>query len=240
MVIVFEVLLHIIRKKKWDCKPLPGDIRMNRETLSRLTAFLLQYTRRYGHMSLVPLARDHIIKYQTPLSPLLSAKPEADEDHCPVCLCEWEKEETGVRPATCTHVFHAVCVQPWLEEHHSCPVCRTPTQVTRGYQPYHRWAYCHNQYHARALPLYPQHGSHHLVIFVPKQDNHSGYATELFLPDNIEGRDLVRLLKTAFERQLLLRQEGERLVPNGIELKRFPDQTFLARLRADLSDAGVE
>uniref|UniRef100_A0ACD5TID0 Uncharacterized protein n=1 Tax=Avena sativa TaxID=4498 RepID=A0ACD5TID0_AVESA len=48
-------------------------------------------------------------------------QPERD---CPVCL-EAFGEDDGVKvvPA-CGHVFHAPCIDRWLDERNSCPVCR--------------------------------------------------------------------------------------------------------------------
>jgi hypothetical protein len=49
---------------------------------------------------------------------------------CPVCLCELEFREKGVVELKCEHVFHMCCLQPWLDGHHTCPVC--PMYVDEG------------------------------------------------------------------------------------------------------------
>lgn len=45
-------------------------------------------------------------------------------EDCPVCL-EPFADEDGVRvvPA-CGHLYHTPCIDRWLDEHNSCPVCR--------------------------------------------------------------------------------------------------------------------
>lgn len=43
---------------------------------------------------------------------------------CAVCLCEFEDEETLRLMPPCCHVFHADCVDVWLSERSTCPLCR--------------------------------------------------------------------------------------------------------------------
>ncbi|KAK1416203.1 hypothetical protein QVD17_31992 [Tagetes erecta] len=47
---------------------------------------------------------------------------------CIVCLCEVEPEEDGCKKLTsCDHGerFHCGCIESWLKEHSTCPLCRT-------------------------------------------------------------------------------------------------------------------
>ncbi|XP_068134504.1 E3 ubiquitin-protein ligase RNF130 isoform X2 [Hyperolius riggenbachi] len=48
---------------------------------------------------------------------------EPDFDHCAVCI-ESYKQNDIVRVLPCKHVFHKVCVDPWLSEHCTCPMCK--------------------------------------------------------------------------------------------------------------------
>ncbi|KAG8376883.1 hypothetical protein BUALT_Bualt09G0110400 [Buddleja alternifolia] len=49
---------------------------------------------------------------------------ELKEDLCAVCLGEF-KEGEGVRVLPeCTHVFHMLCIDKWLNNHYNCPLCR--------------------------------------------------------------------------------------------------------------------
>ena len=44
-------------------------------------------------------------------------------DKCLVCLDEWQ-EDDDCRVLSCKHVFHASCVDQWLENNsNSCPLC---------------------------------------------------------------------------------------------------------------------
>ncbi|XP_067900117.1 E3 ubiquitin-protein ligase RNF130-like isoform X2 [Heterodontus francisci] len=44
-------------------------------------------------------------------------------DHCAVCI-EGYKSNDVVRILPCKHVFHKHCVDPWLNEHCTCPICK--------------------------------------------------------------------------------------------------------------------
>lgn len=46
-----------------------------------------------------------------------------DGDSCAVCI-ELYKPNDVVRILTCNHIFHKTCVDPWLLEHRTCPMCK--------------------------------------------------------------------------------------------------------------------
>eukprot|EP00062_Callorhinchus_milii_P021927 gi/632979169/ref/XP_007906320.1/ PREDICTED: E3 ubiquitin-protein ligase RNF130 [Callorhinchus milii] len=46
-----------------------------------------------------------------------------DFDHCAVCI-EGYKSNDVVRILPCKHLFHKSCVDPWLNEHCTCPICK--------------------------------------------------------------------------------------------------------------------
>ncbi|XP_044983871.1 mucin-2-like [Hordeum vulgare subsp. vulgare] len=44
---------------------------------------------------------------------------------CPICLEAMRVDCDGVRAShACGHVFHSCCIEPWLNQQGSCPVCR--------------------------------------------------------------------------------------------------------------------
>ena len=59
--------------------------------------------------------------------PLVHSADLSKEDHdheCPVCLMEFEPEETLRLLPTCNHVFHQECIDAWFDSHSTCPLCR--------------------------------------------------------------------------------------------------------------------
>ncbi|XP_012666834.1 E3 ubiquitin-protein ligase RNF128 isoform X2 [Otolemur garnettii] len=46
-----------------------------------------------------------------------------DGDSCAVCIEQYRANDL-VRILTCNHIFHKTCVDPWLLEHRTCPMCK--------------------------------------------------------------------------------------------------------------------
>lgn len=54
----------------------------------------------------------------------VSKKTEDDEsDNCAVCLDGYKAGDV-VRILPCQHEFHKMCIDPWLVEHRTCPMCK--------------------------------------------------------------------------------------------------------------------
>ncbi|XP_051877494.1 E3 ubiquitin-protein ligase RNF128 isoform X3 [Pristis pectinata] len=62
---------------------------------------------------------------QLDLRTLKQGDPETgpDADTCAVCI-EAYKPNDVVRILTCNHLFHKNCIDPWLLEHRTCPMCK--------------------------------------------------------------------------------------------------------------------
>lgn len=48
---------------------------------------------------------------------------DPDFNHCAVCIESYQLNDV-VRILPCKHVFHKGCVDPWLNEHCTCPMCK--------------------------------------------------------------------------------------------------------------------
>ena len=51
------------------------------------------------------------------------ANAKTVEDGCPICI-DGEEVGTRMKMLQCGHAFCHVCIQRWLHENNSCPVCR--------------------------------------------------------------------------------------------------------------------
>ncbi|KAM0845495.1 hypothetical protein ACQ4PT_056332 [Festuca glaucescens] len=51
---------------------------------------------------------------------------------CSVCLGALQLGETVRLLPVCLHLYHAECIDPWLEAHSTCPICRSDTDTTVG------------------------------------------------------------------------------------------------------------
>ncbi|CAG9537560.1 unnamed protein product [Cercopithifilaria johnstoni] len=56
---------------------------------------------------------------------------ELDTD-CPVCIDPYRAGDI-IRSLPCRHIFHKTCVDPWLLEHRTCPMCKNDILKAFGY-----------------------------------------------------------------------------------------------------------
>lgn len=45
-------------------------------------------------------------------------------DRCTVCLSEYQEKDVLRILPYCRHAFHVTCIDIWLKQHSTCPVCR--------------------------------------------------------------------------------------------------------------------
>ncbi|XP_035491883.1 RING finger protein 150a isoform X2 [Scophthalmus maximus] len=58
---------------------------------------------------------------------------DSDFDNCAVCI-EGYRPNDVVRILPCRHVFHKHCVDPWLQDHRTCPMCKMNILKALGIQ----------------------------------------------------------------------------------------------------------
>ncbi|CAF1251215.1 unnamed protein product [Didymodactylos carnosus] len=47
---------------------------------------------------------------------------DGEDETCSICLNDMKKDD-NVRKLDCGHIFHPLCVDPWLLDHRCCPLC---------------------------------------------------------------------------------------------------------------------
>ncbi|XP_039114774.1 RING-H2 finger protein ATL78-like [Dioscorea cayenensis subsp. rotundata] len=47
-----------------------------------------------------------------------------EDIQCSICLGEYQQSELIRTLPTCGHCFHLICIDSWLHNHSTCPVCR--------------------------------------------------------------------------------------------------------------------
>ncbi|KAL6876373.1 hypothetical protein ACP4OV_012945 [Aristida adscensionis] len=59
-----------------------------------------------------------------------AAGEEASPPSCTVCLGAFQRGETVRLLPVCLHLYHVECIDPWLEKHSTCPLCRSGIDPT--------------------------------------------------------------------------------------------------------------
>ncbi|NXF24827.1 DTX3L ligase, partial [Rhodinocichla rosea] len=135
------------------------------------------------------------------------AKTEEKDDECPICRDTIEDKKILEK---CKHAFCKTCVDTALAYKQACPVCNTVCGVLRGNQPEGTMS---TRTISSSLPGYPNCGTIQIDY-----DMHGGIQTSshpnpgqhygpvhrtAYLPDNEEGREILQLLKRAFQQKLI-------------------------------------
>ncbi|XP_015912683.1 E3 ubiquitin-protein ligase goliath [Parasteatoda tepidariorum] len=60
-----------------------------------------------------------------PVKTVKTDESDQDEDYecCAICIESFQQGEL-IRSLPCRHSFHKICIDPWLLEHRSCPMCK--------------------------------------------------------------------------------------------------------------------
>ncbi|XP_073959861.1 E3 ubiquitin-protein ligase RNF115-like [Choristoneura fumiferana] len=95
----------------------PGDYVFGGEGLDAVVTQLLGQLENAGPP---PLPREQIAAIP---SEALTPEQAAANTSCSVC---WENFQIGemVSRLQCDHIFHSTCIEPWLQLHATCPICR--------------------------------------------------------------------------------------------------------------------
>lgn len=56
--------------------------------------------------------------------------PAKEESHCTVCLEEYQAKDVVRVLPYCGHAFHVACIDAWLKQQSTCPICRASMRAT--------------------------------------------------------------------------------------------------------------
>ncbi|XP_021756443.1 E3 ubiquitin-protein ligase ATL4-like [Chenopodium quinoa] len=108
--------------------------------LSASLYLLLRFLRRHRNSTTITTSTSTTVNLPhsvstrrvSPTNPLLDALPLFTFDalkstgDCAVCLSKFEEKDLLRLLPICCHVFHADCIDTWLNSNQSCPLCRSP------------------------------------------------------------------------------------------------------------------
>ncbi|TKS71545.1 E3 ubiquitin-protein ligase DTX3L [Collichthys lucidus] len=184
-----------------------------------------------------------------------------EDEKCPICMDGF----TNKKRLKCKHEFCEECLTHSKQSMGPvCPVCRDVFGTIEGNQPDGKMSW---DYNSHSLPGFSGYGT--IVI---RYDMQGGIQTEkhpnpgkhygpihrtAYLPDNRDGREVVHLLKKAFDRRLIFTVGTSRTtgwenqvtwndihhktsMSGGPESFGYPDPGYLSRVREELKAKGVE
>ncbi|XP_077305891.1 E3 ubiquitin-protein ligase DTX3L-like isoform X2 [Lithobates pipiens] len=190
-----------------------------------------------------------------------AAQKAEEPDTCPICQCEIEDK---VILEKCKHAYCRGCLKELTARKPVCAICGDSYGKVTGDQPDGTMRDTRRDF---SLPGYPGCGTIEINYNIPggtQKENHpspgrhfSGASRTAFLPDNQEGREILRLLRRAFDQKLIFtvgesRTSGltDTVTWNDVHHKTnisggptnfgYPDPDYLKRVRDELKAKGIE
>ncbi|XP_007942102.1 E3 ubiquitin-protein ligase DTX3L [Orycteropus afer afer] len=190
-----------------------------------------------------------------------SGVDEKEKDMCAICMDTITNKK--VLP-NCKHEFCASCINKAMSHKPVCPVCLTYYGVQIGNQPDGTMS---TSQLPTSLPGYSSCGTivitYHMRGGIQTKDHpnpgkrYPETRRTAYLPDNEEGREVLRLLRRAFDQKLIFtvgqsRSSGASDVITwndihhktcqfgGPESYGYPDPHYLKRIKAELKAKGIE
>ncbi|XP_036596253.1 E3 ubiquitin-protein ligase DTX3L-like [Trichosurus vulpecula] len=186
---------------------------------------------------------------------------EEEEEECVICMESIQNKE--VLPK-CKHEFCGPCIREAMKHKPVCPVCQTSYGIVKGNQPDGTMT---TSYRTSSLPGYNSCGTiviHYDMRGGIQTDDHpnpgkryEGTRRVAYLPNNEEGRQVLLLLRRAFDQRLIFtvgqsRTSGVKdvitwndihhktLQFGGPENFGYPDPSYLQRVKLELKAKGIE
>ncbi|XP_020635232.3 E3 ubiquitin-protein ligase DTX3L [Pogona vitticeps] len=183
------------------------------------------------------------------------------EEQCSICMDEFHDKEELPK---CKHAFCRACLKEAMKHKPACPVCNTFYGKIQGNQPPGKMNVDKTRH---SLPGHHGYGTICITYSIAdgvQTANHPnpgrrfrGTVRTAFLPDNKEGREILRLLQQAFDQKLIFTVGQSRTTGvtdvvtwndihhktstiGGPENFGYPDPDYLKRVREELKAKGIE
>ncbi|XP_054828837.1 E3 ubiquitin-protein ligase DTX3L [Eublepharis macularius] len=205
----------------------------------------------------------HKVRSFPPGDPSYVKPPRAqpEEEMCSICMDKIYQKEVLRK---CKHGFCKGCIQEAMKYKPVCPVCNVSYGKIEGNQPPGKMDISKNR---MSLPGYDGYGTISITYHIPsdiQKKNHpnpgkrfQGVTRTAYLPDNPEGREILKLLQRAFDQKLIFTVGQSRTTGlsdvvtwNDIHHKTsifggesgfgYPDPNYLKRVREELKAKGIE
>ena len=141
-------------------------------------------------------------------APFQELGKDSRENECPICLDNFKNPQTLNK---CQHKFCKSCIDQALKINNRCPVCKAPCGALRGNQPAGTMNWRFDRYNY--LPGYKGYGTIIINYHFPSGtqtaehpnpgQRYSGADRVAYLPDSPEGREVLQLLRKAFDARLV-------------------------------------
>ncbi|KAM9033788.1 E3 ubiquitin-protein ligase DTX3L isoform 2-T2 [Sarcophilus harrisii] len=188
-------------------------------------------------------------------------KKEKEKENCAICLEIIHHKE--ILPK-CKHEFCSSCIREAMKHKPVCPICQTSYGIVKGNQPH---GTMNVSYRSSSLPGYDSYGTIEICYAmkggIQTTDHpHPGRSYQgthrmAYLPDNEEGRQVLKLLQKAFEQKLIFTIGQSRTLGTndvitwndihhktqlfgGPENFGYPDPNYLKRVKQELKAKGIE
>ncbi|XP_070696587.1 E3 ubiquitin-protein ligase DTX3L-like isoform X2 [Pempheris klunzingeri] len=186
---------------------------------------------------------------------------DSKDEMCPICMDTF----TNKKQLKCKHEFCEECLaQSKKSMGPICPVCKDVFGTVEGDQPDGSMSWSS---YSSSLPGFPDCKTISISYNIPsgiqtkKHPNPGKYFTGIsrsaYLPDNTEGREVLRLLKKAFDQKLIFTVGTSRTtgmenqvtwndihhktsMTGGPQCFGYPDAYYLSRVKEELKDKGIK
>uniref|UniRef100_A0A665X982 E3 ubiquitin-protein ligase n=2 Tax=Echeneis naucrates TaxID=173247 RepID=A0A665X982_ECHNA len=193
-------------------------------------------------------------------TPTGGAAAQGDDENCPVCL----EKFTNKKQLRCKHEFCEQCLEQSRKSLGPiCPVCRHVFGMMEGDQPDGTMSWMPSPI---SLPGFSGCGSIHITYTIPggiqtkkhpkPGQPYQGVHRHAYLPDNIKGQEVLKLLKKAFDQKLIFTIGTSRTtgfdnqvtwndihhktsISGGPQSFGYPDPGYLSRVREELKAKGI-